>query len=298
MAKKAVRNGKWSPLTVILLVVLCLYVLSLVGIFFWAIITAFKGHSRMEFVINNYYKFPQFGWKEQFSEVFKNLTMPSKDGSGKPFGFWTILGNTFLYALGCAFFKTLVPCITAYACARFHFKSSKIVHTVILITMIVPIVGSLPSELKIARSLGFHDSIWGLWLMAANMQGLYFFVMYSAFKAMPMGYSEAARIDGANLFQVMVKIAVPLIKNLFLTIFLIHFVEYWNNYQVPQVYLPNHPTLGWTLYYYTMVYKMKPLDTLPKQISLAVIIVTPILLLFLIFQKKLMGNLTLGGLKG
>lgn len=67
--------------------------------------------------------------------------------------------------------------------------------------------------------------------MAANMQGFYFFVMYSAFKAMPIGYSEAAKIDGASNGQILLAIAMPLIKNLFLTVLLINFVEYWNNDQ-------------------------------------------------------------------
>ena len=161
--------------------------------------------------------------------------------------------------------------------------------------MIVPIVGSLPSELKVAYALGFHNHIWGLWIMAANMQGLYFFVMYSAFKAMPMGYSEAAKIDGANNGQILVKIALPLIKNLFLTVLLINFVEYWNNYQSPKVYLPYYPTLGYTLFYY---FNSNKFDVVAKVIALAFIVASPVLVLFLIFQDRLMGNLTMGGLKG
>ena len=207
-----------------------------------------------------------------------------------------ILLNSLLYAIGCAFFKTLVPCLTAYSCARFNFKSSKIVYTIVLIAMIIPIVGSLPSELQMAYALNFYNRIWGLWIMSANMLGMYFFVMYSAFKAMPMGYSEAAKIDGANNFQILMTIAMPLIKNLFFTVFLINFVEFWNNYQSPQVYLPSHPTLGYTLFF-----QMKSngnFSETPQLIALAIIVFSPVLLLFLIFQEKLMGNLTLGGLKG
>ena len=161
--------------------------------------------------------------------------------------------------------------------------------------MIVPIVGSLPSELKIAYALGFHNHIWGLWIMAANMQGLYFFVMYSAFKAMPAGYSEAAKIDGANNGQILLSIALPLIKNLFLTILLINFVEYWNNYQSPKVYLPYYPTLGYTLFAKS---SSNDLQEVGQILALAFIVATPVLVLFLAFQDRLMGNLTMGGLKG
>lgn len=280
-----------SPLLIILFAVLALYVLSLVGIFAWAICTTLTHPyaSKQPEV----YGFPMTIYVFHYPEVLgSNMT-------DNALPFWTIFGNSLLYALGCAFFKTLVPCITAYACARFNTKLSKIVHDVILITMIVPIVGSLPSELKVAKFLDFHNHIWGLWIMAANMQGLYFFVMYSAFKAMPMGYTEAAKIDGANNLQVLVQIAFPLIINLFLTVLLINFVDYWNNYQVPQVYLPDFPTLGYTLFYY--VNGAGKNDTSfrgAKSLVLALLVATPVLTLFMIFQERLMGNLTMGGLKG
>lgn len=286
------KKVHWSPLLIVLGIVLALYVLSMLGLFFWGAITSFKDSYDLG-MLQNTYKFPS-SWKfSNYTEVFLNFTMNAAPGETAYFE--TILGNSLLYALGCAFFKTLVPCLTAYACARFTFKTSKIVHDIVLITMIVPIVGSLPSELKMANALGFHNHIWGLWLMAANMQGLYFFVMYSAFKAMPMGYSEAAKIDGANNGQVLVQIALPLIKNLFLTVLLINFVEYWNNYQTPQVYLPYYPTLGYTLFYYSTSNELKEVSQL---IALAFIIAAPVLILFLLFQERLMGNLTMGGLKG
>lgn len=287
-------KSKFSPLTIVLLVVLCLYVLSLVGLFFWGFLTAFKDDFTDITIKGNTYGFPT-EWTMNFVTIFNEIQMSTQTGY---VNFYTILGNSLLYAIGCALLKTLVPCLTAYTCARFDFKSSKVVYTLVLITMIVPIVGSLPSELKMAYSLGFYDQIWGVWIMSANMLGLYFFVMHSAFKAMPQSYTEAAKIDGANNFQILGTIMLPLVRNLMLTVFLINFVEFWNNYQTPQVYLPNHPTLGYTLYYYTRVSNHPTFSKLPALITMAYIIVLPVLVLFLLFQEKLMGNLTLGGLKG
>ena len=279
------RKIRIAPLLIVLFVILSLYVLSMVGLFFWGLITSLKD--------DVYYGLPTQWMFINYLEVFVQFTMPA--GIEKVY-FETILGNSLAYALGCAFFKTLVPCIAAYACARFNTKLSKIVHSVVLITMIVPIVGSLPSEIRVAYSVGFYNHIWGLWIMSANMLGLYFFVMYSAFKAMPMGYSEAAKIDGANNLQVLLQIALPLVKNLFFTILLIHFVEFWNNYQTPMVYLPNYPTLGYSLFY--MTFGSNEMKEPVKQIALTLTVATPVLVLFICFQERLMGNLTLGGLKG
>lgn len=292
---KGKNRRVWSALLIILGVFLLLYVVSMLALFWWGFLTSFKDgmNDLNRFDKNRGFGFPKVWKVENYVSVFKDIEMAAQPG--KTVGFFPILGNSLLYAIGCAFFKTLVPCLTAYSCAKFNFKTSKIVYTIVLITMIVPIVGSLPSELKVAYALGFHNHIWGLWIMAANMQGLYFFVMYSAFKAMPMGYSEAAKIDGANNGQILVKIALPLIKNLFLTVLLINFVEYWNNYQSPKVYLPYYPTLGYTLFYY---FNSNKFDVVAKVIALAFIVASPVLVLFLIFQDRLMGNLTMGGLKG
>ena len=286
-------KGGFSPLILIIGLVLLVYVLSMVGIFFWGFLTSFKD-SYLDITMNgNTYKFPQQWIVSNYKDVFEKFTMAGKPG--EQVGFSTILIYSILYSLGCAFFKTLVPCLTAYACARFNFKSSKIVYNIVLLTMIIPIVGSLPSELKVAYALGLHNHIWGLWIMAANMQGLYFFVMYSAFKALPMGYTEAAKIDGANNFTVLLKIVFPLIRNLFFTIILINFVEYWNNYQTPKIYLPYYPTLGYTLFYYA---NSNNFSDVTQVIALSFIVASPVLVLFLIFQDRLMGNLTMGGLKG
>lgn len=294
MKNNKVKSG-FSVLLVILGVLLIVYVFSMIALFYWGFITSFKDGMRdlTDFAKNRGFGFPKI-WKiSNYSDVFNRTKMASKPG--QTVGFDKIFVNSLLYAGGCAFFKTLVPCLTAYACAKFNFKSSKIVYNIVLITMIVPIVGSLPSELKIAYALGLYNHIWGLWIMAANMQGLYFFVMYSAFKAMPSGYSEAAKIDGASNGQILLTIAMPLIKNLFLTILLINFVEYWNNYQSPKVYLPYYPTLGYTLFVRS---RSNDFSEVGQVLALAFIVATPILVLFLIFQDRLMGNLTLGGLKG
>lgn len=292
--KIANKKIRISPTLILIFLVLALYVFTMAGLLFWGLLTSFKSEYSDIVFYKNTYGFPKKIVFTNYSEVFLNFTMAGKPG--KTVYFEGILLNSVLYSVGCAFFKTLIPCITAYACARFNTKLSKIVYTIVLITMIVPIVGSLPSELKVAYFLGFHNKIWGLWIMAANMQGLYFFVMYSAFKAMPMGYSEAAKIDGANNLHVLLRIAMPLVKNLFLTVLLINFVEYWNNYQVPFVYLPYYPTLGYTLWYKSA--GSNEVKDYTATIALSFIVIAPSLTLFLIFQERLMGNLTLGGLKG
>ena len=148
-----------------------------------------------------------------------------------------------------------------------------------------------------ARMLGIYDHIWGVWIMRANFLGMYFLVFHEMFKALPASYSEAATIDGANDWQILWKIGLPLAKNTFFTILLLNFVTLWNDYQISMVYLPNHPVLAERLHWL-----QNSSDGLGHHHSIKMagtfILMIPVMTLFLCFHKRLMGNLTIGGVKG
>ncbi len=296
--KNSLEKKKWSPFTIIILTILIIYALLLCFLLFWAIMTSFKSDNEL---INegNYYKWPK-EFTFHYASVLKNFSMAGAKGTRT--GFWGILGNTLIYALGSAFFKTLVPCLTAYACARFDFKPGKVVYTAVLVAMVIPIVGSLPSELSVAYSFNIGgyslivNNLMGVWILKANMLGLYFFVMYASFKAMPATFFEAARIDGANNWQILFRIALPLIRNVFFTVLLINFVEFWNDYQTPMIYLREKATLGYSLWY--KFFNDSTYSTLPVVMTTTILVSSPVVILFIIFKDRFMGSLTVGGIKG
>ena len=158
-----------------------------------------------------------------YKYTFKIFAYPVKN---VPISLAEMYWNSILYAGGCGLASTFVPCIAAYACARFHYRFSRIMHTTVIIVMMIPIVGSQPSEIEMVANLKMYDKIWCLWVMRANFLGLYFLMFYDICKALPTSFSEAAKMDGANNFQIFFKIAMPLIKNTFLTVFLIRFIGF------------------------------------------------------------------------
>ena len=288
-------HARFTPVTVVMLIVLILYVASLFLLFLWAVMAAFKD-PLFDFRVNPW-GFPR-EWVWNFSTVFAEFEVPVSTakrigsvGMGKMYLY------SFLYAGGCAFFNTLVPCITAYLCARFKYKFSRVMHTIVLITMVIPVVGSLPAEIRMAQALKLYDEIWGMWILKANFLGMYFLVFYNIFKALPDAYTEAAKIDGAGNMQVLLRIALPLVRNTFFTVFLIYFIQYWNDYQTPLIYLPSYPTIANGMYT-VAVTPSTEMNFVPMRMAAAIIMLVPILVVFLVFQKRLLGNLTIGGIKG
>lgn len=295
---KGTRTGAtktaFSPLTVVLLIVLILYALTLIGLLFWAVITSFK--SQAEFRIN-ILGFPD-KWVWNYGEVFRSFQVPvmAEDGT-RYVSMGGMILNSVIYSFGCAIASTMTPCITAYLCAKFPFRFSKVVYFIVIVTMALPIVGSLPSELLVARTFGIYDRIWLLWIMKANFLGIYFLVFHAEFKSIPKEYTEAAKIDGAGNFTILFRIMLPLVRNTIFVIMLIKFIEFWNDYQTPLVFLPSYPTLAYGVFTLATT-SVNNMSTVPMRMASAVMMLIPILVVFLKFQKKIMSNVSVGGIKG
>ncbi len=288
-------KARFSAVTVVMLVVLVFYTATLLFLLVWAGFTSFADNETyIGSVANKNSLFPSvFRWN--FFDIFERFNFPI--GDNQVVDFIGMFGNSLMYAIGSALVKTAITCVTAYACARFNFKFSQLIYGIVIVTMIMPIVGSLPSEIDMATRFGLYDSIPGMWVMKSNFLGMYFLVFYAMFKNVPKAFAEAAEIDGANNFQIMFRIHFPICRNTFFTIMLITFVEFWNDFQTPLVYLDHYPTVSLGLYK-IMLSTETELTQLSMKMAATFLVVVPTLAIFLVFQKRLMGNLTVGGIKG
>ncbi len=209
-------------------------------------------------------------------------------------GTFEIIVNTILYAGGCAFLGTLVPCLTAYVVSKYKFRILKIYYFTVVVCLSIPIIGGAASQIQISYALGIYDKIWGIWLMRGYFIGSYFLIFYSAFSMIPDSFSEAAKIDGAGNFSVLFKIMLPLMSKTFTTVLLILFVQYWNEYETPLMFTPSVPTLAVGLYKFSISSEN---SAIPVRLAGSMILFIPIFILYIFLQDKLMGNISMGGVK-
>lgn len=294
--KPSVSMLKW-----LLLLVLLVYTFSLLAPILWAAMTSLKSYDEYS-ILGNVTGLPSV---KSFADIIANYmeawkqgyAYASVDGQMLYFSIPSQLFNSLLYALGCAVTSTLTPCIVAYVCARYPYKFSKIINNIVIFALVIPIVGSMPSELEMVRTLGIYDTFWGLWIQRAHFIGTYYFVFYAQFKMVPNAYTEAARIDGASEFRTMSSVIMPMAKGTIGTVCLLKFVEFWNDYQGPMVFMPSHPTLGYGMYQFSQRVG-QVVSSVPMRISYMIVVIIPILILFIAMHKKLMGNISVGGIKG
>lgn len=321
---KVIRsNGKKFSSTkivfAILAVVLILYSTFMLLMLIWGLFTSLKSIDDFEY-LGNVIGFPNLNSNEIFNSreaffkfqnyatIINNFVIVRRavfyrSGIAEPIvhvceaGFGELLVNTVLYTVGGALIYALMPALTAYLCAKYDYKLSGALIAVYTLMMCMPIVGSAPFELTFLRNVGLYDSIWGNYIQKMTGGGMYFFVYLAFFKGLSDTYREAASIDGASEGRIMLSVYFPLALKIISTVFLIQFVALWNDYQTPLLYLPTHPTIGYAVYYISYESFNPEFYHTPVQVAGLMLLALPIIVLFVVFKEKLMGDISLGGIK-
>lgn len=308
-----------NALIIIVMIILALYALSMLSVLGWGLMSSFK--SRIDFR-KDPLSFPSLKYsKEQllkFSNYKDVFTILSDLSFSK--GFYSLSGyvrhetsgsylvyiwNTVLYTgVGCIILA-FVPAIGAYMCAKYKFKFSKIQYSVYLLFMMIPIVGAYPAELTFLRNLGLYDSFLGNWIQKFHFSGMYFFVYYAFYEGLSDAYSEAAEIDGASQFKILLHIIIPLSMKMIGSVMLIQFINLWNDYQTPLLYLPTKPTLAYSVYLFmagqgdgVLGFPNNLKTNYPLQTAACMVLAVPVLIIYCAFNKKLLGDISMGGIKG
>lgn len=311
------------PVIIITFIVLFLYAASILLVLAWGLLTSLKSDIDFEFMAN-YIGLPNMEFSKNETLRFANFTTVFKymgtlqystayysgttkvahtlGGNGQTVSFLTYLWYTLLYVGVGSFILAFVPAVGGYMCAKYKFKFSKIQIAIYLLFMMIPIVGNYPSELSFLRWAGLYDTFIGNWIQKFHFSGMYFFVFLAFYQGMHDAYAEAAEIDGASQLDILVRIIVPLSANVIGSVFLIQFINLWNDYQTPLLYLPTKPTLAYVVYLFSTV-NAPGLDVAvkgkhPVEIAACLMLAMPILVIYCVFNKKLVGDISMGGIKG
>ncbi|MBQ0009011.1 MAG: carbohydrate ABC transporter permease [Firmicutes bacterium] len=293
----------------IIFMILGIYAISLIVLLVWAFLTSLKSEGAY---INNPFGLPNEGnIFANYIGVFKQFHLEGivTFFSGSDVivheydaNFLDMILNSLIYSGVGSIIQTLVPCCIAYLLAKYDFKFSKVIYFIALLTYIIPIVGNYPSVLVTMQNLGLYDSFIGNFIQKFNFLGMYFFIFYAFFQGVSNSYIEAAELDGANQLQILTRIILPQAKTLILTVITIIFVQLWNDYQTPLLYLPSHPTIAYGVHEISNRATNDPnitieLRDITVKLASSMTLALPVLLLFIFLKEKLMSNLSMGGLK-
>lgn len=279
----------------IMFVIMVIFCITLIVPVVWSLITSFK--SNLDF-IRNPFGLPKEWRFDNYVTVFEKMYISQDTDMGiRKVFIPELFFNSFAWSFISALFSVTAGCVVAYLTAKYDCKITKIIYTVIIIKMVLPIVGSLPSSLSVMNTLGVYDNFWGLALSKFGIDGAGFLYFYAAFKGVSWTYAEAAFLDGAGHFKVMVKIMIPMILPTYFALFLLNFIAHWNEWNATLIYIPSLPTLAYALYKFQNNVGSST-SGVPFVMISCMLSILPILAIFIAFSDKLMGSLSMGGLKG
>ena len=291
--KKTKMSRKMDAFEIVLYVIVTIYCLSMIYVLLFGLINSLKDATDYEW--NNPFGLPskEFGWHfDNYAKVlteFKVFTL-----GGNEVYLMQMFFNSLFYAVFMSLFCMATQIITAYAIAKYDFRFKSVLYGVAVVVMLLPIIGSLASEVQMAEAFNFRNNLIGVCIMKCKYPGLYFLVFYATFKGLSWTYAEAAQIDGAGHFKIFIEIMLPLIRSTVFAVFILLFIEYWNDYYTPMVFLPESPTMFYGLFLFQTDNKAST----PVQLASCLIACLPILVVFVAFKDKIMSNVTMGGIKG
>ena len=322
MAKEKVfksRNKNLNVFVITFLVILLVYSVSLFIPLIWGFYTSFKHWQEFR---TNVVGLPDLSyWKTfammdpDYDHIFANYAVLIKNFEFKRtvsyyVGIFTetsvrhevtasifgCLVNTVLYCAGCCILPTFMSLIYGYLCAKYRYKFSTFFYMFEIFTMVMPIVGTMPAMITLTRQLGFYDEFYGHWIRQCIVNGTYFLIFYAFYSGLSDTYIEAAEIDGASQLRVIVSIIIPLARTTLSTVMVLMFVSAWNDYNTPLIYLPTKPTIAYGIFYMTTS-GMTRYDRVPIRVASLMLLCIPVLVLFILLKDKLMGNVSMGGIK-
>ena len=209
-------------------------------------------------------------------------------------------GNTVYYALGGWLVQLLVDVSAAYALSKLRPVLGPAIFAGMLATLLLPVAALLvpayltATDLPIVH-LNLIDSPWGLWLpTAAN--GFNVYVLKRFFDQLPPEILEAAAVDGASRLTTLTRIVLPLSRPVLAVISIFSIIGMWKDFLWPMLIMqdPDKQTLSVALQRLSASSQVPPTEMIAG-LTLAAV---PMIVIFVIFQRHILGGLSAGAVKG
>lgn len=275
------RTEKRSRMWLLTAVLTALAALMLFPLY-WMAVSAFTSGGQSQ--SREFHLWPEQPTGENFVEVFS--TQPV----------WQWLGNSLMVAGVGTALSVCVSLGAGYALAKFRFRGRGVVYASFLVTIMMPIQVTLVPAFLIVARIGLVDSPWAV-ILPTLFDVVGIFIARQYMLGIPDPLLEAARLDGANEFQIFLRVVLPTCGPLVGVLVILGFMTRWNDFLWPLVVLQGNENLTVPVGLSTLT--NNPAFTSPWGAVMAVATVTvlPLLAVFLVFQRQFVQGIANTGIK-
>ena len=230
-----------------------------------------------------------------------NPTLKNYDSIFENSAFTKALRNSVIVAFITTTVSLMIGSFAAYALARLRFPMKFLLLAVILSVSTFPPIAVAAPLFKLWTDIGLFNASYGLGLVPPSLTfslPLTIYILTSFFREIPKDLEEAALVDGATRFQAFRKVVMPLAAPGLVTAGLLVFFFAWNEFlfAITLTSTPDARTVPAAIAFFTGSVKFEqPLGTIS---AASVIVMIPLVVLVLIFQKRIVAGLTAGAVKG
>ena len=205
--------------------------------------------------------------------------------------------NTLIYTLITTALMLIVIILAAFAFARLNFRGKNILFAAFLSLMMIPSELVVITNFQTITNWGMRNSFMGL-ILPTVTSVFYIYLLKENFESVPDRLYLAAKLDGASDFKYLCKVLIPMCAPTLFTITILKIIECWNSYVWPRLITDNEA-------YYLVSNGIQEIrengmgrDNIPGMMAAVVVVSLPLIILFLVFRKRIMAGVARGGTKG
>ena len=191
----------------------------------------------------------------------------------------------------------VVTILAAFAFARLDFKGKDLVFTLFLSLMMIPNELVIITNFVTITNMEMRNTFMGL-ILPSVTSVFYIYLLKENFAQIPDQLYYAAKVDGTSDFKYLYKVMIPICKPTLVTITILKVIECWNSYVWPRLITDDQA-------YFLVSNGIQEIrengfgrENIPAMMAAVVVISIPLIVLFLIFHKKIMEGVSRGGTKG
>lgn len=263
---------------------LTMWAIAVLFPFYWMILTSFKSYGayNAEWVPKLFTTSPTL---ENYKSAF--TAVPLLD----------YLVNTLIFTVLTTAIMMVVTVSAAFAFSRLEFKGKNVIFTLFLALMMIPSELVVITNYVTITNWDLKNTFTGL-ILPSVASVFYIYLLKENFSQVPNELYYAAKVDGTSDLKYLLKVMIPVCRPTIVTIAILKIIECWNSYIWPRLVTDEQA-------YFLVSNGIQEIrengfgrENIPAMMAAVVVISVPLIILFLIFRKKIMAGVSRGGLKG
>ncbi len=263
---------------------LSLWALIVLFPFYWMLLSSIKSYSsyNSEYVPKFYATNPTL---QNYLDAFTAVPLAR------------YFGNTIIFTVLTTAAMLAVIILAAFAFSRLEFKGRNLLFTGFLALMMIPNELVIITNFVTITNLGLRNTFTGL-ILPSVTSVFYIYLLKENFEQIPEDLYKAAKIDGCSDFKYLTRVMIPITRPTIVTVVILKVIECWNSYVWPRLITDDSS-------YFLVSNGIQEIrengfgrENIPAMMAAVVVISLPLIVLFLIFHKKIMEGVSRGGTKG